>query len=81
MCNVNRYKRNDGCEDEDDASANARNKKKKKKSDGVSGTDKQDTSPNGEKKRRVPALVMWYLLVIQRLKRFYSNPREAELMC
>jgi hypothetical protein len=31
-------------------------------------------------KRKIPALVMWYLLVIDCLKRVLSNPRDAELM-
>ena len=39
-------------------------------------SDKED-----EKKRKIPALVMWYLPVIDRLKRMFSNPRDAELMC
>jgi hypothetical protein len=31
-------------------------------------------------KRKIHALVMWYLLVIDHLKRLFSNPRDAELM-
>jgi hypothetical protein len=31
-------------------------------------------------KRKIPALVMWYLPVIDRLKHVFSNPRDAELM-
>jgi hypothetical protein len=31
-------------------------------------------------KRKIPALVMWYLRVINRLKYVFSNPRDAELM-
>jgi hypothetical protein len=30
--------------------------------------------------RRIPAKVMWYLPVVDRLKRIFSNPRDAELM-
>jgi hypothetical protein len=30
--------------------------------------------------RKVPALVMWYLPVEDRLKRLFSNPKTAELM-
>jgi hypothetical protein len=32
------------------------------------------------KERKVPALVMWYLPVIDCLKRMFSNPRDAELL-
>lgn len=35
---------------------------------------------DGKKKSKNPALVMWYLPVIDRLKHLFSNPREAELM-
>jgi hypothetical protein len=31
-------------------------------------------------KRKIPALVMWYLSVIDHLKRVFSNPRDAELV-
>jgi hypothetical protein len=36
--------------------------------------DKEDTT-----KRKIPALVMWYLPVIDHLKHVLSNPRDAEL--
>ena len=32
------------------------------------------------KKRRTPAMVMWYLPVISQLRRLISNPRNAEMM-
>ena len=32
-----------------------------------------------EKKSRIPAMVMWYLLVSDRLRYFFSNPKDAEL--
>jgi hypothetical protein len=31
-------------------------------------------------KRKIPALVMWYLPVIDHLKCVFSNPRDAELV-
>src|SRR5438105_11973636 len=40
----------------------------------------EDTSSNTGKKRKIPAMVMWYLPVIARLKRLFSNPRSSELM-
>ncbi len=39
-----------------------------------------DHNIEGSKERKVPALVMWYLLVIDRLKHMFSNPRDAELL-
>ena len=35
---------------------------------------------NDAKQRRILALVMWYLLVIDRLRRIFLNPKEAALM-
>ena len=40
----------------------------------------EDTSSNARKKRKIPTMVMWYLPVIARLKRLFSNPRYSELM-
>ena len=33
-----------------------------------------------EKQSRIPAMVMWYLPISDRLRRFFSNPKDAELM-
>ena len=33
-----------------------------------------------EKQSRIPAMVMWYLPVSDRLRCFFSNPKDAELM-
>ena len=35
---------------------------------------------NDTKQRRIPALEMWYLLVTNRLRRIFLNPKEAALM-
>jgi hypothetical protein len=43
--------------------------------DNEADLDKEDMT-----KRKIPALVMWYLLVIDHLKRMFSNPRDAELV-
>ena len=47
----------------------------------------QDSQPlkdtplgNDAKQRRIPALVMWYLPVTDRLRRIFLNPKEATLM-
>ena len=55
---------------------------------GYSGDDNQvpsilaDDATLGmfEKQSKIPAMVMWYLLVSYRLRRFFSNPMDAELM-
>jgi hypothetical protein len=58
-------------------------KKKNKKNTAIdpkSVDDENDSNKDDNKKRKIPALVMWYLLVIDRLKRMFSNPRDAELV-
>jgi hypothetical protein len=42
--------------------------------------DKNDSDKKDKKKRKILALLMWYLLVINHLKRVFSNPRDAELV-
>jgi hypothetical protein len=42
--------------------------------------DEADPTKKDMTKRKIPALVMWYLLVINHLKRVFSNPRDAELV-
>jgi hypothetical protein len=39
-----------------------------------------DHNIEGSKERKVPALVMWYLPMIDRLKCMFSNPRDVELL-
>jgi hypothetical protein len=39
-----------------------------------------DQGIEGSKERKVPALVMWYLTVIDCLKHMFSNPRDVELL-
>jgi hypothetical protein len=43
--------------------------------DAKTGPDKED-----KKKRKIHALVMWYLPVIDRLKHVFSNSRDTELV-
>jgi hypothetical protein len=42
--------------------------------------DKADPDKEDMTKRKIPALVMWYLPVIDRLKHVFTNPRYAELV-
>jgi hypothetical protein len=58
-------------------------KKKNKKNTAIgpeSVDDENDFDKEDNKKRNIPALVMWYLPVIDHLKRVFSNPRDAELV-
>jgi hypothetical protein len=42
--------------------------------------DEVDLNKEGMTKRKIPALVMRYLQVIDHLKCVFSNPRDAELV-
>jgi hypothetical protein len=60
-------------------------KDKKNKNKTIIGSESVDdeTDPDKEdkKKRKITALVIWYLPVIDHLKCVFSNPRDAELVC
>jgi hypothetical protein len=71
-CNANRYKWNDNIEED---SYNNKRKGRKRKN-----TAPPDQDNRGSKERKVPALVMWYLPIIDCLKRMFSYTREAQLL-
>lgn len=79
-CGASRYKSNaDVSGDTADASTLKRKRNGEKKVDPPQVED--DTCIGVDKnQRKVPALVMWYLPVIDRLKRLFSNPKNAKLM-
>jgi hypothetical protein len=78
VCGVSRYKRSYNHVYVDTI------KKKKKKNTAISPEsvdDENDSDKEDNKKRKILALVMWYLSVIDHLKRVFCNPRDAELVC
>jgi hypothetical protein len=77
VCGVSRYKRRYNHVYVDTM------KKKNKKNTAIGPKcvdDKNNSDKEDNKKRKIPALVMWYLLVIDHLKCVFSNPRDAELV-
>jgi hypothetical protein len=42
--------------------------------------DETDSDKEDKTKRKIHALVMWYLPVINHLKRVFSNPRDGNLV-
>jgi hypothetical protein len=77
VCGVSQYKRS-----YNHVYADTMKKKNKKNTaislesvDNENNSDKEDNE-----KRKIPAMVMWYLPVIDRLKHVFSNPRDAELV-
>jgi hypothetical protein len=77
---VSRYKRS-----YNHVYADTMNKKIKNKNKTTIGLESVDDEADPNKvdmtKRKIPALVMWYLPVIGHLKCVFSNPRDAELVC
>jgi hypothetical protein len=79
ICGVSRYKRS-----YNHVYADTMKKKTKNKNKIVIGPesvdDEADLDTEDMMKRKIPALMMWYLPVIDCLKRVFSNPWDAELM-
>jgi hypothetical protein len=78
VCGVRRYKRSYNHVYVDTM------KKSNKKNTAISPEsvdDENNSDKVDNKKRKIPALVMWNLLVIDHLKHVFSNPRDAELVC
>jgi hypothetical protein len=71
-CNANWYKQNDNIEQD---SYNNKRKGWKEKN-----TAHLDQDNQGSKERKFLALVMWYVPIIDSLKRMFSNAREAQLL-
>jgi hypothetical protein len=82
QCGANRYKNNDlySGGEEEASTGKKRNKKGVKKAVQESQPPEDTPLGNDAKQRRIPALVMWYLPVTNRLRRMFLNPKEATLM-
>ncbi|XP_039797630.1 uncharacterized protein LOC120662576 [Panicum virgatum] len=66
VCSASRYKNNAGyCSDDNQ---------------GPSIETDDATLGISEKQSKIPVMVMWHLPVSDRLRRFFSNPKDAELM-
>ena len=66
MCSASRYKTNAGYSGDNNQ---------------VSSVEADDaTLGMSEKQSKIPTMVMWYLPISDRLRRFFSNPKDAELM-
>ena len=73
VCSASRYKNNAGyCGDDNQDPTNVNKGAFVEPDDATLGIS--------EKQSRIPAMVMWYLPVSDRLRSFFSNPKDAELM-
>jgi hypothetical protein len=76
---ASRYKRNAGCHADTDDEGPSRGPKKKKTAKKQISSPK-DEEQEGYMQRKSPALSMWYLPVIDRLRALFENPEDAKLM-
>jgi hypothetical protein len=81
-CGASRYKRNDGCradvdEDRGPKKKTARKIASKKPQNPLPAEDEEE---EGYTQRKIPALSMWYLPVVDRLRAIFRNLEDALLM-
>ncbi|WVZ58179.1 hypothetical protein U9M48_008474 [Paspalum notatum var. saurae] len=81
-CGASRYKNNEVFTGQDDQGPGIRKKRKKGSRKNVVPPEEEVQTCLGieDNQRKIPALVMWYLNPIDRLRRLFANPREAKLM-
>jgi hypothetical protein len=79
-CGASRCKNNDLYNGDKASTGNKRNKKGGKKAVQESQPPEDTPLGNDVKQRRISALIMWYLLVTDRLRHIFLNPKEAAHM-
>jgi hypothetical protein len=80
-CGSGRYKSDADFSSDEAGDAISKKRKRGEKNKGVAPHVDDDTCIDVDKnQRKVPALVMWYLPVIDCLKHLFSNPKNAKLM-
>ena len=83
-CGVSRYKTNKDYREEENLASVSTGRKRKKTQTKTQQDKRSKPSSNEEVDyyalRRIPALVIWYLPVVDRLRCLFANPEDAELM-
>jgi hypothetical protein len=81
-CNASRYKANkDYREDECVAFVSKGKKRKNSQKKTSKSTRKEKEEVDYYAPKKSPALVMWYLPIVDRLRCLFANPEDAKLMC
>jgi hypothetical protein len=82
-CGASRYKMNKDYREEESAACLKTGKKGKKTQKKNQKTSKTIGHEEADyySQRKIPALVMWYLPVVDQLRCLFTNPEDAELMC
>ena len=79
-CSASQYKNNAGyCVDDNQGPTDV-NKGNVAKNSCASVEPNEATLGNSKKQSRIPAMVIWYLPIRDRLRHFFSNSKDAELM-
>jgi predicted nucleic acid-binding Zn-ribbon protein len=79
-CGASRYKTNKDYREEDCATTVRTGKKRKKAQQKTQPTRKDKEEVDYYAQKKIPALVMWYLPVIDRLRCLFANAEDAQLM-
>ncbi|XP_066323555.1 uncharacterized protein [Miscanthus floridulus] len=83
-CGASRYKTNKDYREEENAASVSLGRKRKKTQTKTQQDKRSKPTSNIEVDyyalRRIPALVIWYLPVVDRLRCLFANPDDAELM-
>jgi hypothetical protein len=80
VCSASRYKNNAGYCGDDNHGSTYVNKRNVSKNSVASIELDDATLGIPEKHSRISVMVMWYLPISDRLRHFFSNPKDAELM-
>jgi hypothetical protein len=82
VCSASRSKNNSGyCGGDIQGPGDGNKRKRKGAKNSVTSVEPADTTLGIYKKQsRILAMVLWYLQVADRLRHFFSNPKDAELM-
>jgi hypothetical protein len=79
-CGASRYKRNAGCHVDADDERGPKKKIAKNTTAKKQIPSPEDEEEEGYMQRKISALLMWYLPVIDRLHAIFRNPEDAKLM-
>jgi uncharacterized C2H2 Zn-finger protein len=80
-CGTSRYKTNKDYQEEENGACVGKKQKKTQKKTKESSKTTSYEEVDYYAQRRILALVMWYLPVVDWLRCLFVNPEDAELMC
>jgi hypothetical protein len=79
-CNASRYKTNKDYREDECVASMSKGKKRKKAQKKTSKSTSKENEVDYYALKKIPALVMWYLPVVDRLRCLFANPEDAKLL-